>query len=366
MKYLYPLGILLLLFSCTKSKTTEIPTISLDKFSDGIHHWNLYSKIRTTERLDSTDIVSIANNLVAYQNEDGGWPKNIDWLAKLNPDSVINALSEHYQQSTFDNRNIFSQIDYLAQAYFYTQNEIYKTAVEKGFQYILQVQYPQGGWRGWDADVVTYNDDVMTGIMELLLQVKEESQFYAWLSPEMRAHLIMAYEKGLQVILNCQIEVKGVKTAWCQQHAPVTYEPVQGRKYEHQSITARESSDVVLFLMKIKHPSEEVKAAIHSAVRWFNEVKIKGYDYRTINIAARPYHETTVDFDRVFVKAEDAQNVWARYYDLENMQPFLSMVDGTIVYELAEISFDRRVGYDWYGYWPEEVLKAYESWKEKN
>lgn len=366
MKYFLWLLLFLSIFSCNSNKTKPIPYIDLSKFNDGIHHWELYSKIRSEARFDTTDVISIANNLVAYQNADGGWPKNIDWLAKLKPDSVKNALSERYQQSTFDNRNIFPQIEYLSQAYYYTNIEKYKIAAKKGFEYILREQFPKGGWKGWDADAITYNDDVMTGIMELLLSVKEGRIYLDWLSQDLKTKLLEAYDKGLQVILKCQIEVDKQKTAWCQQHHPVTYEPIQGRKYEHPSITARESSDIVLFLMKIENPSEEVKQAITSAVSWFERAKIIGYDYQTITIPERPYHETTVNFDRRFIADKNAQPVWARYYDLDESKPFLSKVNGKIVYDLDEISFDRRIGYDWYGYWPKKVLAKYGKWKDQN
>ena len=80
--------------ACTHQPKTKTYTyIDLSKFEDGIHHWNLYSRIRSGERFDTIDIVGIADNLLAYQNEDGGWPKNIDWLAKLDLDTVISDLS---------------------------------------------------------------------------------------------------------------------------------------------------------------------------------------------------------------------------------------------------------------------------------
>ena len=70
-----------------------------------------------------------------------------------------------------------------------------------------------------------------------------------------------------------------------------------------------------------------------------------------------------IDFDREFVPDSTARPVWARYYDLEKGAPFLALQDGTIVYHLNEISFDRRVGYEWYEFWPERVLKEYPKWK---
>lgn len=354
--------LLFLVLSCNYQKETKYNYINLSKFEDGIHHWKLYSRIRSEERLDTNDIIGIANNLIAYQNNDGGWPKNIDWLAKLSPDSVIAELDEHYRQSTFDNRNIFPQIEYLSAVFIQTRQLKYKVAAEKGFQYILDNEYSKGGWRGWDANVVTFNDDVMTGIMDLLLDVKQEHEYYNWLTKNMRANLLEAYERGLDVILKSQVVIDGKKTAWCQQHDFETYEPVKGRAYEHPSVTARESCDIILFLMRIDKPDKAICEAIISAVNWLNEAKITGYRYGNFPIEEQQYHESTINFDREFVKDSTASLVWARYYDLEKGEPFLSLRDGTIVYHLNEISFDRRVGYEWYGTWPEKVIKVYPQW----
>ncbi len=353
--------------SCNPIQTQKsYQYIDLSKFSDGIHHWELYSKTRSISRLDTSDVLGIADNLLAYQNADGGWPKNIDWLATNSPDSVISALSERYRQSTYDNRNTFPQIEYLAAVYQQTGIDKYRMAAQKGFQYILDTEYPKGGWRGWDADVVTFNDDVMTGVMDLLLDVRQKHTYYDWIGPQYRQQLIAAYDRGLNVILKSQIIIGGKKTAWCQQHDFETYAPVQGRTYEHPSVTARESCDIILFLMKIEDPDQEVIEAVESAVDWLNEVKIEGHRYAKIPIPVRSYHETTVDYDREFVPDATAKPVWARYYDLERNEPFLSLRDGTIVYSLEEISFDRRIGYAWYGYWPESITEPYREWKKKH
>ncbi len=360
---------LLIVVAClgcqNQTNQKDLPYIDLSGFEDAIHHWNLYSEIRSKERLDSNDVQGIADNLLAYQNEDGGWPKNIDWLAKLDPDSVVNALSKRYQRSTFDNRNTYPQIEYLSAAYYHTNDEKYKNAAIKGFRYILNQEYPNGGWRGWDADAITFNDDVMTGIMNLLLDVKQEKKIYNWLDSSLRKELTEAFDRGLNVILKCQIKVDGTPTAWCQQHDPETYEPVDGRSYEKASITARESTGVTLFLMRIEKPDHRIIKAVKNAVAWFRDAKITGYNYRTVEIPERDYHETTVDYDREFVPDDNARPVWARFYDLEESKPFLCRRSGEIVYSLEEISFERRIGYDWYGYWPEELLEAYPQWEKR-
>ncbi len=285
MYYCYSLGVifLCLMISCVPKKAQQnLHYIDLSGFDDGIHHWNLYSKIKSTERLDSVNIIAIANQLLAYQNSDGGWPKNIDWLACLNPDFVINHLSVRYRQSTFDNRNIYPQIEYLSKAYLQTRNEAYRTGAEKGFEYILHSENPNGGWRGWDADVITFNDEVMTGIMNLLLDVQEEKPYYKWVKKSLRKKLEAAYNRGLETILECQVNINGENTAWCQQHDFISHKPTQGRAYEHPSVTARESCDVILFLMRIQNPDVRVQQAIRSSVNWLKRVAIKGYRYMDI------------------------------------------------------------------------------------
>ena len=92
---------------CVSCSQVKKDAPSLDGFRDGIHHWNLEHKERSYQRYSPEQYVEIADNFIAYQNEDGGWPKNIDWLAKLPTDSVKAALKESYRRSTMDNRNTF-------------------------------------------------------------------------------------------------------------------------------------------------------------------------------------------------------------------------------------------------------------------
>ena len=40
--------------------------------------------------------------------------------------------------------------------------------------------------------------------------------------------------------------------------------------------------------------------------------------------------------------------------------------DGVPKFSLAEIGYERRNGYGWYGVWPQELLaKEYPAWKRK-
>ena len=53
--------------------------IDLSLFRDGISHWQKrYGRDRNDARYDPAQIVHIAENLLQYQNPDGGWPVDLD------------------------------------------------------------------------------------------------------------------------------------------------------------------------------------------------------------------------------------------------------------------------------------------------
>lgn len=338
---------------------------SLDAFSDGIHHWNLEHKDRTYQRYTPDQFRSIADNFVAYQNEDGGWPKNVDWLAILPVDSVKAALKERYRQSTLDNRNTFPQVEYLADVYNLTKDDTYKLAVLKGLNYLLKTQKSNGGWRGWDVDAITFNDEVTTGALELFLRIQKGDTSFAWLDDSMKRRIYNAFQKGLDMILRCQVVQNGVKTAWAQQHDNHTFLPVKARTYELPSITANESCSVIALLMDIPHPSDEVIEAVKAAVAWLRKVQIKGIRVERVSIPADQIINHEYPYDKVVVEDADAKPIWARFYEVGDNTPFMCTRSGQKVWKLADVNAERRTGYDWYGYWPEEIFKRYNEWLSK-
>lgn len=245
----------------------QVPSTML--LQDGIHHWNLLHPNRSYMRYAETDYENIADNLIAYQNLDGGWLKNIDWLGVLNSDSVKATLNDFEKQSTLDNRNTFSQIEYLADTYVLTNKLKYRLAVEKGLDYLLDTQKENGGWRGWDVDAVTFNDDVTTGAIELCRNILQGDKSFLWLDKKYLDKIKIAYIRGINLILKTQYIQNGVKTVWAQQYDNVTLEPVKARSFELPGLTAWESSNIVLLLMGIENPSNEIIQAVHDAVNWF-------------------------------------------------------------------------------------------------
>ena len=338
----------------------QVPSITM--LQDGIHHWNLLHPNRTYMRYADTDYKNIADNLIAYQNSDGGWLKNVDWLGALNVDSVKSTLSNFEKQSTLDNRNTFSQIEYLADTYVLTNEDKYRFAVEKGLDYLLRTQKTNGGWRGWDVDAITFNDDVTTGALELCRNILQGDNSFLWLSKTYLDCIKVAYSRGIDLILKTQYVQNGVKTVWAQQYDNVTLEPVKARSFELPGLTAWESSNIVLLLMGIDNPSEEVIQAVHDAVKWFKKSAIKGIRIQQIALDKDKIINQEYPYDNVVVKDSSAKPIWSRYYELSDNKPFMVRRSGEKVWKLADVDAERRTGYDWYGYWPQDVLDNYSKW----
>ena len=338
---------------------------SLENMSDGIHHWNLGHPVRHYARYAPEQYKEIADNFIAYQNQDGGWPKNIDWLAIIPVDSVRSTLKPRERKSTLDNRNTYSQVDYLAQVYVLTKQSKYKNAAIKGLDYLLKTQKKNGGWRGWDVDAITYNDNVTTGVLELFSRISQGDIHYTWLDESRKKRIYQAWQKGKEVILRTQYVQNGVKTVWGQQHDNESLLPVKARTYELPSLVSGESCAILRLLMDIPHPDSLVVEAVKAGVAWLEKSAIRGIRVEKVPVGKEQMTNPEYPYDRIVIKDKKAPRIWARFYELDTNRPFMVNRDGKKVYRLEDVEPERRVGYGWYTYAPEAVLRAYPAWLKK-
>jgi PelA/Pel-15E family pectate lyase len=295
----------------------------------------------------TAEAVRIADNLLLYQRDSGGWPKNID-MAKPLGDSARTALLRQKKKtdSTIDNGATFTQLSFLARVYTAVKHERHREAFLKGLDYLLKAQYPNGGWPQFYPDLsgyykhITFNDGAMIGVLKLLRDVAVGKPVYAFVDDARRARAASAVEKGIDCILKTQIVVNGKRTVWCAQHDEVTLAPAPARKYEVVSLSGGESVDIVRFLMSIRNPSAAVVEAVESAVAWFRQSELK-------SAAGGP--------------------VWARFYELSTNRPIFVGRDGVVKYNIAEIDRERREGYAWYVDDAATLLERdYPSWRKKH
>ncbi len=315
------------------------------------------------------EAVRIADNLLLYQRDTGGWPKNIDMAAVLNEQEKAELSGKKKQKdSTIDNNATYTQLAFLALVYQSTGHSRFKESFFKGLDYLLGSQYENGGWpqvyptpTGYHRHI-TFNDDAMIGVMNLLREISRKRPQYSFVDEDRRLRAERAVEKGIDCILKCQIRVTGKLTVWCAQHDETNFAPAPARTYEKISLSGSESVGIVRFLIGIDNPRPQIIESIQSAIAWFNLVKLTG-----IKLTDKPDPSLPKEFDRIVVKDPNARALWARFYEIGTNRPIFSGRDGIIKYSLAEIEHERRIGYNWYTTAPLELLeKDYPAWQKKN
>jgi PelA/Pel-15E family pectate lyase len=338
----------------------------------------------------SDEALKDARNIITWQVADGGWSKNIDMVTKPRaPGDLYDADNEnrfpdladfdkpvdpswHYI-ATLDNDSTWMQIRFLARvatallaAHRDADAASICASVQRGVEYLLDSEYPNGGWpqvwplEGGYHDAITINDDAMTHAVEILHDVAEGAPDYNFLPAAMVKRAGPAAQRGIDCLLNLQITENGVKTAWAQQYDALTLEPTSARNYEMGSLTSDESFPVVQFLMSLPNPTPAEVAAVHAACAWFVKVEIFGFRYGSGNFMA----DRQSTGGRKLVAVEGAGPIWARYYQIGTDKPIFGDRDKTIHDDVNDLSLERRNGYSWYNAEGVAVLNAYKTWAQ--
>ena len=302
----------------------------------------------------------IATNVLSWQSELGGWPKNVETA-----DQPYTGKRKDLKP-TYDNSATTDEIRFLARMYAATHEKRYAAAVERGVDYVMKGQYPSGGWpQFYPPDrqyhrYITFNDDAMVRLMQFLRETYTSKDF-AFLGDARHEAAKKAFDRGVECILRCQIKVNGKLTAWCAQHDEIDYSPRPGRTFELVSLSGSESVGIVRLLMSLDHPSPQVVAAVEGAVAWFNASEIHG-----IRVEQRADEKAPGGKNKVVVEDPNAPPMWARFYEIGTNKPIFSDRDGVAKHQLSEIGYERRNGYSWLGYWPAKLLsEGYPAWKKR-
>lgn len=264
----------------------------------------------------SEESQNIADIVLDVQKTNGGWMKN-DQLHKLSDNEYITLKNSRYEHSCLDNYATTQEMRFLAKVYQGCKVEKYKDAFVKALNMIFTAEKKKGGWSqywplsGGDSyqDYITFNDDLMLNVLRMLQDVSEaKGDFKDLLDETTREKCKEAYARGLQVIIDCQIDDNGVKAAWCAQHDPDDHLPTEGRPHELPSVSGYESANLLSYLMTIEKPSEEMQNAIHAAIKWLDEHKIP-------NKAVEDVKEGTTTVDRRIVD-KPGTNLWGRFIQI--------------------------------------------------
>jgi PelA/Pel-15E family pectate lyase len=302
----------------------------------------------------------VAENILSWQSNEGGWPKNTD--------TTVPFTGEREKlNGTFDNGATTDELRFLARMIAAGQERKYAGAFERGFNHILKAQYTNGGWPQFSPPPrdkyhrhITFNDDSMVRLMNFVREVATEPR-YEFVARKDREEAQRAFDRGVECILKCQIKVNGKLTAWCAQHDEVDFSPRPARTFELASLSGSESVGLTRLLMSVENPSAEIIRSVDAAIVWFESARISN-----IKVEQAVDKNVPGGKDKVVVKDSNAKPMWARFYEIETAKPIFAGRDGVKKYSLSEIEHERRNGYAWLGYWPETLLvKDYPAWKAK-
>jgi PelA/Pel-15E family pectate lyase len=329
----------------------------------------------------TTEARHIADVIVSFQTPAGGWSKNLDMsgaprargqsyttdnLSKHpGADDFDTPRDQHWNYvGTLDNDATNTELHFLVLVSAATRGgagDVYRASFLRGIRYLLAAQFPNGGWpqvwplEGGYHDAITFNDNAVTKSAEMLTAVAEGAGNYSFVPTVLRLNAKMAADHALDCILATQVMVKGKRTIWAQQHDALTLAPVAGRNYEPAALSSGESSDILVYLMQLRHPSPAVIAAINAGVAWLKATAIRGQEW----VGGRG----TPGGRHLEAKAGTGP-IWARYYSIGPVRPVFGDRDKTIHDDVSDLSPERRNGYAWYSAEPQQALDAYAAWSK--
>jgi PelA/Pel-15E family pectate lyase len=329
---------------------------------------------RPADWYGSREARRIADAIASFQTPAGGWSKNLNVADHprrkgesfapnnlshyLGPDDFDTPADLHWNYvGTLDNDATTTELQFLAKVINAAkENATYRASFLRGIEYLLNAQFPNGGWpqvwplEGGYHDAITYNDGAVTETLELLEGVADRYGVFAFVPPEVASRARKSMARGIDCILATQIIENGRRTVWGQQYDALTLKPVAGRNYEPAAECSSESAAMILFLMKLPDPSPEVMAAAGAAVEWLKQTAIHGKAYLRTSEGA------------VLIDRAGAKPIWARYYKIGTLSPIFGDRDKSIHDDVKEISAERQRGYSWYNEVPQAALDRYAEW----
>jgi PelA/Pel-15E family pectate lyase len=316
-----------------------------------------------TEWFATDEARRVVENVLLYQFPSGGWPKNIDMAAPLSA-AAKRRLAQRREEATIDNGGTYTQLRFLAQALEATHDKRVRAAFNKGLDYLFDAQYDNGGWpiyyplRGGYDNHIHFNDNSVSGVLMLMYDIARGKSPFSFVDANRRERARVAFDKGIDCILRCQVIAGGRRTAWCAQHDEKTLAPASARAFEPISLSGHESVGLVRCLMRVENPSPEIIEAVQSAVAWFRGVQIDGLRLARV--------DTPAGWDLVVKQDPHAPPMWARFYEIGSNRPIFTGRSAVVHYRYDQIERERRTNYGYYGTWPAKLLsKDFPAWAAK-
>ncbi|HEX8585395.1 MAG TPA: pectate lyase [Allosphingosinicella sp.] len=225
----------------------------------------------------------VAGALIAGQHRSGGWNYFIDFAGPSSTKHWYETIGknawrmEEFQHaadnSTFDDMGTSEAAQFLLRLYLEKRDPKYRPALERAVNFVLESQYPIGGWpQRWPYDpnypgyqsYITFNDDVAAENVKFLLMV------YQHLG-DTRA--LDAIHRGMNIYLLTQGGAP--QAGWALQYT-LDLKPAAARTYEPEALHTATTASNVEQLMAFYRMTGDRRflARIPEAIAWLESVRL--------------------------------------------------------------------------------------------
>jgi PelA/Pel-15E family pectate lyase len=230
----------------------------------------------------------VAGAIIWAQHPSGGWnyladfggeASLRDWYSTIGKNAWrLEEFQHYYGNATFDDGGTSEASQFLLRLYVEKLDTKYRPALDKAINFVLDAQYPIGGWPqryplryDFPKDdkpdytaFITFNDDVAQENIEFLLmcyQVLGEQRVRDPIIRAMNAYLVT--------------QLGQPQPGWALQYT-TDLQPAGARSYEPLSLSPATTAENIRQLIKFYHMTGETKflARIPEALDWLDKVKL--------------------------------------------------------------------------------------------
>lgn len=225
----------------------------------------------------------VGSALVWGQLPSGGWNYFIDfageastrhWYETIGANAWRMEEFQHYGgNATFDDAGTSEAMQFLLRLYVERNDPKWRPALERSIDFVLDSQYPIGGWpQRWPhsetypeyARYITFNDDVAAENIRFLIMARQALG-------ETRVN--DAIVRGMNVFLATQLGAP--QPGWALQYT-LDLQPAGARSYEPNALATHTTAANVRALMDFYRLTGETKylARIPEALDWLDSVRV--------------------------------------------------------------------------------------------
>ena len=231
----------------------------------------------------------VAKAIIFAQQKNGGWNYVADYAGEKSLRDWYNTIGKnawrleefhhYYGNATFDDGGTAESAKFLLRLYLEKRDAQYKKPLDKAIQFVLNSQYPIGGWPQrfplmYDhpypdhpdySSFITFNDDVAEENIDFLLMCYQTLNDNKLREPIIRAmNSFLVTQQGQP------------QPGWSLQYT-VELQPAAARSYEPKSLSSSTTANNIMQLIKFYYLTGDRKflARIPEAIDWLESLKFE-------------------------------------------------------------------------------------------